>query len=232
MDRLEQLLQYYVKCRRGAILHQWKELCEMDDSNMIEVINRFHELLLSDLQEQTKWYITVFHQQSSSSSRVLLPIYSQALSALDPNPLHSLESLIKKPDAAEGLFILQQLKSSADRLAQGFEAHFKEIGPIEDEVLFHFAESLYQLFRLLISNKYKTLSQNHLTEQFSSGLENINNGEITDTVHQLKQNHSKISSLMESSLNTCLALTQGCGLHLLIEVLSETQFSIAISFLG
>jgi hypothetical protein len=219
MDRLEQLLQYYTKCRRGAILHQWKELCEMDESNMVEVINRFYELLLSDLQEQTKWYITVFHQPPSSSSRVLLPIYSQALSALEPNPLHGLESLIKKPDAAEGLFILQQIKLSADRLAQGFEANLKEIGPMEDEVLFHFAESLYQLFRLLVSNKYKTLCQNHLTEHFS--LAEIDSDDISDTIHHLKQNHSKINSLMESTLNNCLTLTQGCGIHLLIEVLCQ-----------
>jgi Golgi complex component 7 (COG7) len=216
MDRLDQLLHYYTKCRRGVILHQWKELCELDDLNAVEVISRFHELLLDDLQEQTKWYQGVFNQHSTNSSRVILPIYSQAMSALDPSPLNSVESLIKKPSAAEGLFMLQQIKSSADRLYQGVEAHFKDIGPIEEDVFRQFSESLYQLFRLMISNKYKALCLQHLLEQFSQPIDD--NSEITESIHSLKQSHSKINSLMESTLNNCVVLTHGYGLELLIEV--------------
>lgn len=216
MDRLDQLLHYYTKCRRGVILHQWKELCELDDLNAVEVISRFHELLLGDLQEQTKWYQGVFNKHSTNSSRVILPIYSQAMSALDPSPLNSVESLIKKPAAAEGLFMLQQIKSSADRLFQGVEAHFKDIGLIEEEVFRQFSESLYQLFRLMISNKYKALCLQHLLEQFSQPIDD--NSEITESIHSLKQSHSKINSLMESTLNNCVVLTHGYGLELLIEV--------------
>lgn len=222
MDRLDQLLHYYTKCRRGVILHQWKELCELDDTSMIEVINRFHEILLTDLQEQTKWYQTVFNQPPANSSRVILPIYSQALSALDPSPLHSIESLIKKPAAAESLFLLQQLKSSADRLFQGVEAHFKDVGSVEDEVIRQFSESLYQLLRLMISNKYKGLCHQYLQEQFPQSIDE--SSEITETIHNLRQNHSKISSLVESSLNDCVTLTQGCGLELLIEVCTSNTF--------
>lgn len=219
MDRLDQLLHYYTKCRRGVILHEWKELCELDDLNVVEVICRFHELLLADLQEQTTWYRGVFNQYPTSISRVILPIYSQAMSALDPNPLNSLESLIKKPAAAEALFMLQQIKSSADRLLQGVEAHFKDIGPIEEEVFRQFSDSLYQPFRLIISNKYKALCLQHLLEQFP---EPINDStEITESIQSLRQSHSKINSLMESTLQNCVTLTHGYGLELLIEVISD-----------
>ncbi|XP_032779470.1 conserved oligomeric Golgi complex subunit 7 [Daphnia magna] len=215
MDRLDQLLHYYTKCRRGVILHEWKELCELDDLNVVEVICRFHELLLADLQEQTTWYRGVFNQYPTGISRVILPIYSQAMSALDPNPLNSLESLIKKPAAAEALFMLQQIKSSADRLLQGVEAHFKDIGPIEEEVFRQFSDSLYQPFRLIISNKYKALCLQHLLEQFP---EPINDStEITESIQSLRQSHSKINSLMESTLQNCVTLTHGYGLELLIE---------------
>lgn len=224
MDRIDQLLHYYTKCRRGVILHEWKELCELDDLNAVEVISRFHELLLEDMQEQTKWYQGVFNQHPTHSSRVILPIYSQAMSALDPSPLNSVESLIKKPAAAEGLFMLQQIKSSADRLFQGVEAHFKDIGPIEDEVFRQFNESLYQLLRLMISNKYKALCLQHLLEQFSQPIDD--SSEITESIHSLKQCHSKINSLMESTLNNCVVLTHGYGLELLIEVILYCQTKI------
>lgn len=216
MDRLDQLLHYYTKCRRGVILHQWKELHEIDDMNVVDVINRFHELLLADLQEQTKWYQSVFNQNPKNSSHVILPIYSQALSALDPSPLHSIESLIKKPTADEGLFMLQQIKLSADRLLQGVEVHFKDSGSVDDEVLRQFSESLYQLFRLVISNKYKGLCHQHLMEQFPQSIDD--SSEITESIHNLRQNHSKISSLMKSTLKDCVVLTHGCGLELFTEV--------------
>ncbi|KAI9565512.1 Conserved oligomeric Golgi complex subunit 7 [Daphnia sinensis] len=216
MDRLDQLLHYYTKCRRGVILHNWKELCELDDLNVVEVISRFHELLLADLQEQTTWYRGVFNQYPTSISRVILPIYSQAMSALDPNPLNSLESLIKKPAAAEALFMLQQIKSSADRLLQGVEAHFKDICPIEDEVFRQFSDSLYQPFRLIISNKYKALCLQYLLEQFPEPIDDST--EITESIQSLRQSHSKINSLMESTLQNCVALTHGYGLELSIEV--------------
>lgn len=228
MDRLDQLLHYYTKCRRGVILHQWKELCELDDINMVEVMGRFHEVLLDDLQEQTKWYQNVFNQNPASSSRVILPIYSQALSALDPSPLHFVESLIKKPAAAEGLFLLQQIKSSADRLFQGVETHFRDVGSVEDEVLRQFSESLYQLFRLMISNKYKTLCLQHLLEQFQQTIDD--SSDITENIPCLRQSHSKINSLIESTLNNCVVLTHGCGLELLIEVIQVIHNLITIDF--
>ena len=220
MDRMEQLLHYYTKCRRGVILQQWKEQFELEDSgNILEMVNRFYDLLLQDLQEQTKWYGTVFHEHSSAySSNTLLPIYTQALSALDPSPLYGVESLIKKPAASEGLYLLQQLKSSSDRLAHGVEAHIKDVGPIEDEVLFHFGESLYQLFRLLVSNKYNQLSSQSLVEQFPA-IKGVDQREdAIDSINQLKQAQSKINSLVESSFSSCLSLTNGCGLHFLLEV--------------
>lgn len=220
MDRLDQLLHYYTKCRRGVILQKWKELCELDELNAVEVICRFHELLLADLQEQTIWYRGVFNQYPTSISRVILPIYSQAMSALEPSPLNSVESLIKKPAASEALFMLQQIKSSADRLLQGVEAHFKDIGSIEDEVLRQFSDSVYQLFRLMISNKYKALCLQHLLEQFSEPIDDST--EITESIHSLRQSHSKINSLMESTLQNCLTLTHGYGLELLIEVILYT----------
>ena len=225
MDRLEQLLHYYTKCRRGAILHQWKALFNSEEVNIIEVMNSFYDLLLTDLQEQTKWYNLVFHHHSMNSNNILLSIYSQVLSALDPNPLHHLDSLMKNSAASQGLFILQQLKSSSDRLAQGLEAHVRDSVSVSSEVLLHFAESLFQLFRFFISNKYQSLCYNYLTEQFAAVGQGERSEEITETIHLLKQNHSKINSLMESTFNGCLNLTQGCGLELLLQVLDHLKFT-------
>lgn len=59
MDRLEQLLHYYTKCRRGVILKQWTNQVSSDDAgNIVDILNRFYDLLLTDLEEQTKWYST------------------------------------------------------------------------------------------------------------------------------------------------------------------------------
>lgn len=156
----------------------------------------------------------------------------QALSALDPSPLHELESLlVRKPTAAEAISVLEALKTGADRLAHGVEAHFRDVSPsaptkqqsVEEETLFHFGESLYQLFRLLLSNKYRALIVQHLSEQFAptaATKEEEESGEVTELVHSLRQSHSKISSLMESTLSDCVTLTQGCALQLLVEVKS------------
>lgn len=71
-------------------------------------------------------YAAVFQERSrSSGAHVLLAVYTQALSALDPTPLYGLESLMKKAVASEGMHMFQQLKASADRLVLGVVAHFK-----------------------------------------------------------------------------------------------------------
>lgn len=57
MDRLEQLVHYYTKCRRGIVLQVWKELMdtfENEDANLVDIIDSFHNSLLCDLQEQTR----------------------------------------------------------------------------------------------------------------------------------------------------------------------------------
>lgn len=225
MDRLEQLLQYYAKCRRGSILQKWKELCESDDLNALEILNNFHQLLLDDVTEQIKWYLNVFHQPTHTTSRTLVPIYTQALSALDPSPLPSIESLIKMPVASEGLFVLQQLRNSADQTLHGMEAKFKDLNPVEEEVLLHFAESLYQPFRLLISNKYVGLCQQDLTERIPVAISD--DLELTENIQNLRLTHSKINNLFESSVNDCTTLTEGLTLPLLIEV---KQFLELVSF--
>ena len=217
MDRLDQLLQYYTKCRRGVLLQQWKELCGSDDSaNMVELLDRFHRMLLDDIQEQTKWYQSVFNQQPAASGRIILPIYSQALSALDPNPLHHIEYLMKKPaSAADSLALLRQIKASADRLLDGVTAHFKDSG--SPSGMLEFTEALYQTFRLTLSSKYKTLCYQHLVEHFPPESIGENHHDIADRIHSLRRNHSKISSLIESTLSDCTTLTSGCGLELLID---------------
>jgi len=40
-----------------------------------------------------------------------------------------------------------------------------------------------------------------------------------EAVHSLRQSHFKICTFMESSLNDCLALTQGAALQLFLEVI-------------
>lgn len=215
MDRLEQLVHYYTKCRRGVVLQRWKELCDSEEGNAVELVCRFHSLLLADLQEQTKWYSTVFHQPLSNSSRILLPVYAQALSTLDPSPLQPIESLLKKPAAQEGIYMLQQLKSSIDGLVYGMEAHLKDVGAVDD-MFAGFCETLYQLLRSLVSNRYKPLCIQYLTEQFASSVEE--NGDMAESIHNLKQSHSKINSMMESTISSCMTLTQGCGMQLLIQV--------------
>lgn len=216
MDRLEQLLQYYTKCRRGSLLQRWKELYESDDLNAIEVLSSFYQLLLDDATEQIKWYSNVFHQPISAMNRTLVPIYTQALSALDPSPLHSIESLIKLPVASESLFMLQQLRNAADETLHGMEAKFKEVNPVEEEILLHFAESLYQPFRLLISNKYVGLCQQDLNDRIPVVV--LNDVELTENIQNLRLTHSKINSLFESSVNECNTLTEGLAFPLLVEV--------------
>lgn len=216
MDRLEQLLQYYIKCRRGSVLQKWNELYESDDVNAIEMLSQFYQLLLDDATEQIKWYLTVFHQPTSTTSRTLIPIYTQTLSALDPSPLHGIESLIKMPAASEGLFMLQQLRNAADQTLHGMEAKFKDVNPVEEEVLQHFAESLYQPFRLLISNKYVGLCQQDLTERIPVAI--ADDVELTENIQNLRLTHSKITNLFESSINDCNTLTEGLALPLLKEV--------------
>ena len=153
----------------------------------------------------------------NSASSVLLPIYTQALYALDPRPIACLESHIKKSTASGNLFLLQQLKASSDRLAYGVEAHLKDsAGPADDEeAVLQLCESLYQSFRLLLSNKYQYFCYQYLTDQFAESKAKTDGREETiDRIRELKQCQSKIGSVMEATFSSCVNLTRGCGLHL------------------
>jgi len=213
MDRLEQLLHYYTKCRRGTILHQWKELSNNEETNTIQVMNSFYDLLLIDLQEQTKWYNSVFHHHSKNSSNILLSIHSQVLTSLDPNPLHDFDLLIKKSSPSQGLVLLGQLKSSCDRLAQGFEAH------LNDSIITgHFQNS---------AKKWKEAST-PLTRYRALYLESEVNERLDDVLVQLEKNGSRTFCLdwvMKESLqlNTDIQL---CIFNILMNPIDEQMKSL------
>lgn len=55
IERLPQLLKYYIKCQKGSLCQYWKSIIDSDqDLNLVEQLRSFYDMLLINWQKQVE----------------------------------------------------------------------------------------------------------------------------------------------------------------------------------
>lgn len=61
MQRLPQLIKYYLKCEKNAVCQKWKQLNDVDhDIGIQDLLSQFYQELLSEYQTQVIQYFVDF----------------------------------------------------------------------------------------------------------------------------------------------------------------------------
>lgn len=55
IERLPQLLKYYIKCQKGSLCQHWKSIVDSDqDLNLVEQLRSLYDMLLVNWQKQVR----------------------------------------------------------------------------------------------------------------------------------------------------------------------------------
>ncbi|KAK7872478.1 hypothetical protein R5R35_014269 [Gryllus longicercus] len=207
IDRLAQLLKYYHKCQKGALLQQWSHLVEEQDEGVQEWLHKFYDKLLSHWHEQVKWCGQVF--SNPSSMHTLVALYADVLSSLEPSPNVCIDAALKQQsDQLRFLMELKQLtKHFAGNLQVAVESAVQGKGVEKGELLL-LAQSVYSPYINHIS-KYATYEQQQLT-RVSEGIV-CTKDDLMDTIQTLGLSVPKAVSGAMDAAQRCQQFTEGCG---------------------
>lgn len=114
IDRLPQLIKYYHKCQKGALLQKWRNQLEIEqDESVPQWIHNFYDILLSNWHAQVKWFHTIFSQQPVVV--ILTEIYTDLLTSLDPSFNECIDAALKQQTDKLGL--LSEIKQITKQFA-------------------------------------------------------------------------------------------------------------------
>ncbi|XKL64088.1 hypothetical protein PGB90_004174 [Kerria lacca] len=119
IERLPQLLKYYIKCQKGSLCQYWKSIIDSDqDLNLVEQLRSFYDMLLINWQKQIKWCDEVF--QSINMVDMVIELYADVLIDLDPSLACCIDTSLKQ--CSQPLMLLLELHYISSQFQQNLES--------------------------------------------------------------------------------------------------------------
>ncbi|CAG9855604.1 unnamed protein product [Phyllotreta striolata] len=207
MERLPQLIKYYEKCQKDALLKKWRNQLEIEqDETTIQWIHNYYNYLLSNWHTQYRWFNQVF--SGVSALQTLIDIYVDVLTSLDPTLNECIDATLKQvPDK---LSFVGEIKQSTVQfrnslikiIDQTYQAkpNAEEIFKLEKAIFSHM---------VIYMHKYETYEKAYLMKQLSSL--NCIKEELSDTVQALGFNISSVIDVCREAKKRCYEITENCG---------------------
>ncbi|XP_046996397.1 conserved oligomeric Golgi complex subunit 7 isoform X1 [Schistocerca americana] len=211
IGRLPQLLKYYHKCQRGALLHQWASLVEAEDGGVHEWLRQLYDSLLSGWHERLRWCSQVFGAGPARST--LLALFADVLANLEPSPNLCIDAALKQRPPSDQLSFLLSLKQLTSHFANNLHSvtdapAVKADDSSEAELILSLAQAVYLPYVTYVA-KYSTFEQQTLSPQLSA-IES-NKQDLMDTIQELGQSIPRVVSIISEANKRCLQFTEGCG---------------------
>ncbi|CAH1388950.1 unnamed protein product [Nezara viridula] len=209
IERLPQLIKYYVKCEKSFLCQKWKNIVDVDqDRGIQELLSQFYQDLLLEYHTQVKWCTSVF-----DSSKMVMGVIADALSSLEKDITTTVDTYIRQE--GEQISQLVALRSLSDNfisdLKNALAQHEDETPECWRDVL----HSVYVIYRNWVS-AYRRLEERQLVV---TSLE----GDLSESVRVLTRERQSLVSGVSEAVKRCELFTSGLGLPALI---SAVQFSI------
>lgn len=204
INRLPQLLKYYMKCQKALLIQNWHSMIEIEsEENILELLNNFYGVLIVTWQEQIKWCDSVIPEIPVFET--LIELYIDLLINLTPEFCLHIENNLKQ--MSDPLLLLLQLKQITQQFAGNLKSLTDNLNQNPSQII-ALAKAVYLPYVTHIS-KYGVYQQAVLHPQLTSLV--IEKDDIMDSVQNLDQLNSKMLILIKEARKMCEDLTEGCG---------------------
>ncbi|KOC70338.1 Conserved oligomeric Golgi complex subunit 7, partial [Habropoda laboriosa] len=155
MERLPQLLKYYHNCLKVSLGQEWRKTIELaQDENISYWLHTYYDKLLSNWNDQVKWYHQVF---PNTSADIIVEVYADLLRSLDPGIPECIEAILKQHSNAMQLSLLLELKQITRHFAVNLQGAIDTLhGKLQNSKLLSLAQAIYAPYVPYVSyfNKY------------------------------------------------------------------------------
>lgn len=223
MDRLPQLIQYYLTVQKRILQQQWSEMVELSqNSSSTSFLREFYDNLFQYYQKQQKWCRAAFGPNQSFTP---ILVFTELFPNLQPSRENTVISCLKRND--DKLTTLQDISMANIHFGRLFIETF-ENGSDEIDLDFvkQFSSAIFDYFNTFIGQTASFEQQwlsSHLSEL------DLVHSTATESVRAIGNATSKIFSWIDETLKRCLVITQNCGLPAIVIVLNVSVFNLLIS---
>lgn len=220
MNRLPQLVQYYVTVQKQIMQQHWSETIDLSqNSNSTQFLREFYDYLLEFYQKQQKWCGSVF---GSSGNEAPVTVLVEFLLNMQPSRESTIVNVLKRSD--DKLVILQDFSNANIYLGKKILAKFDENASANVEALLkRLADAIYGYFGTFIGQT-ASFEQNWLATKLSESTTVYPTA--SESVRALGSANSKIFQWANETLNRCAIISHNCGLPAIVIVLSVSHLFV------
>lgn len=216
MERLPQLIQYYLTVQKRILQQQWTETVELSqNSSSTAFLREFYDNLYQYYQRQQKWCATVF---GPSQSFTPISVFVELLPNLQPSRENTVISCLKRND--DKLTTLQDISTANVYFGRLFIDSF-DSDKIDIESVKLFSSTIYDYFNTFIGQT-ASFEQQRLQSRLSELT--LVHSTATESVRAIGNAISKIFGWTDETLKRCQIITQNCGLPAIVMVLNVSKF--------
>lgn len=217
MDRLPQLIQYYITVQKRIIQQQWTETVELSqNSSSTAFLREFYDNLFQYYQKQQKWYTMVF---GSTQSYTPILVLIETLPNLQPSRENTVVSCLKRND--DKLTTLQDISTANIYFGRLFIDTFENSGEtVQLELVKLFSSAVLDYFNTFIGQT-ASFEQQWLSSRLTES--NLLHSTAAESVRAIGNSISKVFGWVEDVLKRSQAITQNCGLPSIVIVLNVSN---------
>lgn len=219
MNRLPQLIQYYVTVQKQILQQHWSEMIDLSqNTSSTQFLREFYDYLFESYQRQQKWCDSVF---GSSGNEAPITVLIEILQNMQPSRESTIVNVLKRSD--DKLVILQDFSSANMYLGKKFLATFESSAGINVGLMNRLADAIYGYFATFIGQT-ASFEQNWLATKLSEHATVYPTA--SESVRALGSANSKIFQWANETLNRCTVISHNCGLPAIVVVLSVSNIYI------
>ncbi|XP_031627851.1 conserved oligomeric Golgi complex subunit 7 [Contarinia nasturtii] len=213
MDRLPQLIQYYLTVQKRILQQQWSETVELSqNSSSTSFLREFYDNLFQYYQKQQKWCIAVF---GSTQSFTPILVIVELFTNLQPSRENTVISCLKRND--DKLTTLQDISTANIHFGRLFIDAFGS-SAIDMEIVKKISAAIFDYFNTFIGQT-ASFEQQWLASHLSELI--LIHSTATESVRAIGNATNKIFGWMDDTLKRCQIITQNCGLPSIVIVLND-----------
>ncbi|CAD5118778.1 DgyrCDS7456 [Dimorphilus gyrociliatus] len=214
--RLSELLKYYKRTHRTALLQKWKNLNQENNAdNIHSILSSFYDDLHSLLHSQVMWCKQVFVEPHS----IVLSLLKEVLQSLDPT-LDKLILSYLEGTKSSTMEELKDFKELSERFHKGI-ANFMPSSVLDSDHMRDLSSEIYRPYVQFVRNYNQ-----YLSKDFEIQLNRIvmDGDDIDDTSKVLSNSVSHFFQVAEVSLQLCSQFSNGAAIPGFINAFEQFTF--------
>lgn len=224
MERLPQLVQYYLTVQKRILQQHWAETVDLSqNSSSTAFLREFYDHLYEYFQKQYKWCAIVFGSNELQTSIFLL---TELLLSLQPTRENTIINCLKRND--DKLTTIQDFSTANIYFGRLFvDALEKGSENISLEHIKQFSSAIFDHFNTFIGQTASFEQQwlaSHLSEL------TLLHTTALESVRAIGNANGKIFGWVDETLKRSQTITQNCGLPSIVSVLNDFFKSVLEKF--